>query len=840
VTTTVSSLCARAWFEIKMSSQPPSNNYHKKRKRTSQTTSAWKDLPAFLDASSSVSAGIFGSRRLPELKHLHRASVQEKSSQDSSAATTTTTTTTATSPFASGGGQASSRHLRRRTTSRNRRIRHRFPAGNGKQPKTQRTDEEDDNDTEEAETSKDDAAAATTTTTSTSRRAQRSHRSTLCREHYTWQSGGADNNNKISTETVTSLQSKIHWMTSHLWHAKRFHMDSLFGWKVPIIHINRGARASLRLAQTHSCLQDVTWKSQPLSANFKEFPILLQALVRICPNVASSKAVLCGSCIGQGVLYEVDQFPRGAIGPAQWMIQQHTLKEENSSSLHWSIYLWVHPSIRPDLDKCLQLILPQSANDQTTPCSFVGRLFQNGTSCLQLRGAQATSALCRALSPSSCATTSKSQWDWNAIFGGTAAVNDNWGCLSELPHGAIFLAQFQPDGGITRSAVNANSNNAPAADNISVHISKVQKAIDQWSPSSVDKTCSDEELEGTHVLLVWNQPRDLSEDHPSNQAVCGWDIFCSPSIASQLFCLLTMENACPIGMVDEAHLMLECHPPMLVFPRDFVDTRQGQLYWGRGEGDNEEFKNWQRVRLLLEGGWGRLPVTKMEPTCLSKLSFGEILTGAAAKDNKDNNYDEEEIESKDEVNTDDVVVVRGSFGQPFCDALAGCCVLPPITFPVKKQNRRKRRRVRLPTQLVHSMAPSNDQASSVSAMCHSMLQSLSLPAVIPCHLTLAGPGKLLPGTQLVAWNPNQKHTKKCLPLGIVTAGGFSSSRGVCHGVGILGASRLLEILAVSANETERRSVVILTERPSGNREIHLLVDVQCGTATHSASLSLLI
>ena len=293
-----------------MSQESPASTDEKSRKR--HRPSWKKEQPAFLDASASVSASTFGARRIPELKQLylqrHQCSTLAKEisvvAQDVA--------------FQSGGGQTSSRHLRRRTTShKSRRHRHRFPTSG---PETNPEKK------------------------SFTRKAKRSSPSTLAQGHHDW--------NKL--QISPSLETKrVQWIATHLWHAKRFHMEALWGWQIPVAHTNRGARATLRLSRTHCLIQDVTWERQP--SIYLEFsrdsptPILVQGLSRILPSWAMDSSIakrleqntiVTGECI----LHHIDRFPRGAIGPVWWRVENHVLQ------------VMGHPSIQPRIiENILQL-----------------------------------------------------------------------------------------------------------------------------------------------------------------------------------------------------------------------------------------------------------------------------------------------------------------------------------------------------------------------------------------------------------------------------------------------------------------------------------------------------
>lgn len=266
----------------------PSPSASRKRRRP-----AWKDQPAFLDASASISAATFGARRLPELEQLYqRSSIPgtEIVAQDV--------------PFESGGGKTSSRHLRRRTTSHNsRKHRHRFP--NGKS--TTCSPKEDPK----------------------TRKAKRSRPSILAQGHYEWQQ------NKITDTSATSVQ----WLATHIWHAKRCHMETLWGWRVPVMHTNRGGRAALRLSLTHTLLQDVTWERRPVgvydwSSTFPKLGDIQNIFSPVLPNWLTDRKLIQqflehdgeGGLAGESILYEMGQFPQGAIGPVWWRISKNLLE----------------------------------------------------------------------------------------------------------------------------------------------------------------------------------------------------------------------------------------------------------------------------------------------------------------------------------------------------------------------------------------------------------------------------------------------------------------------------------------------------------------------------------
>jgi ribonuclease P/MRP protein subunit POP1 len=167
-------------------------------------------------------------------------------------------------------------------------------------------------------------------------------------------------------------------MTTHIWHAKRFRMASLFGWQVPLIHSNRGAQAAMRLSQSKPVLQDVTWMSQPM---WMPLPSSLDLIQSILPEFLECKA----QCWGETVLHKPNQFPQGAIGPVRWLVAP-SLLDEASDALN--LYIFSHPFVQQAVFQCLSHIAQGSQ-------MFFG--YAGGLACLRLRGTDTMDSLQAAL-----------------------------------------------------------------------------------------------------------------------------------------------------------------------------------------------------------------------------------------------------------------------------------------------------------------------------------------------------------------------------------------------------------------------------------------------------------
>ena len=609
------------------------------------------DLPAFLDASASVSATTFGARRLPEIKSLWRVCVDNQP------------TITFNGGLRSGGGKTASRHLRRRTASHKSRRRHRFPEGS-----------------EEKETDKPPSC----------RKARR--RPNLLREqHEVWAHTSTDSSNNLLTNTAMT----VNWIPTHLWHTKRFHMETLFGWKVPLQHCNRGARAILRMVKDgHSTVQDVTWRNMGLVVGCQQLSTLLQTFKRLCPSIITEnvEAIMSGDSFGEGILHKLDCFPNNAIAPAKWYISQLQMDGRVQPGDYWWIHIFVHPCIIHTLEVILTDI---SKNNDWT---FVRRM---GMATLQLRGENATSHL-------------------------------------------FSVLNLNPPG-----------NSLEEMDQILPHLSVVGhkgqvKFIHSHSLALEDPTLN--VLQECHTLLV----RQCSQKNA--YGVMGWDILCLPTTARDIFMALSSTHGMSraIGILEEDHLNREADPPIPNFPRDYPDTTMGQLYWDPGK--NQSMRH---LRKTLENGWGRLK---------SKESNVVVKWTLLVSNDKDN-----------------LVVIRGNFGQPFVELLQ----MGAGSYLQSQQlsMRRNRRMVQPLSAMVFTPPLTNKASKQYGLACTTLLQSLSLPAIIQCQLYVHGRGTIVAGDQLLIMIAGSTQI-----LGYATYGGFSSSRGLCHGSGFISAARLLTLL----------------------------------------------
>ena len=173
----------------------------------------------------------------------------------------------------------------------------------------------------------------------------------------------------------------------------------------------------------------------------------------------------------------------------------------------------------------------------------------------------------------------------------------------------------------------------------------------------------------------------------------------------------------------------------------------------------------------------------------------------------------------------------------------------------RKRRRRPRRKVQPSTNNIITTPPlSKKKKVALHIMCQQLHTSLSLPnATVLVHIRLLKKGVLHPGMQIVSppttrsmnttpsvtgtgtsSNHNRAVASSTVPflsLGTITAGSFSTSRGVYHGIGIIGASRLLEYLTTHVTATTTTGTGTTTSYgrvvrlANGSQSFQLLVHV---------------
>jgi len=327
--------------------------------------------------------------------------------------------------------------------------------------------------------------------------------------------------------------------------------------------------------------------------------------------------------------------------------------------------------------------------------------------------------------------------------------------------------------------------------------------VDHGTLFKTNVQCDSSTQSPNQIILKSHQPNNHHKHLPQNIACSGWDILCHPSIGNDLFQMLVREGgSCAIGLAEDARTQLEAYPPLPIFPRDYPDSAEGQLYW---EGSSKE---WTVIRSCIEGSWGRnnkLIRRSQREGCDGKASPEEpetskLVTTSYVFARKSLRIDWSCLVSP---NSDQsVIVVRGSFGVPFVQLLHGCGRLLRGDSDSTGQTRRPRRPVRPSNMAVHAPPLSKDERETHSKLCQQLKASLSLPALLRCEIVFEGKGSPSVGDVIYSFTSRDDSSEddsvqslgKESPLGLVIAGCFSPTRGRSYGVALVSAARFIDAL----------------------------------------------
>lgn len=146
---------------------------------------------------------------------------------------------------------------------------------------------------------------------------------------------------------------KFTWLETHIWHAKRFHMKELWGYKIPFTPCDRQQRAAYRAVARHCLAQDVSFEGCIEVIGPEE--TLKEGLVRLsaknCGLTINARGYLSGKREGKVTLFEADSFPLKALGQVRFMWKPK--KAQNAEKEDRVLWIWVHPCYYKDVLKQL-------------------------------------------------------------------------------------------------------------------------------------------------------------------------------------------------------------------------------------------------------------------------------------------------------------------------------------------------------------------------------------------------------------------------------------------------------------------------------------------------------
>ncbi|XP_034384970.1 ribonucleases P/MRP protein subunit POP1 isoform X2 [Cyclopterus lumpus] len=160
-------------------------------------------------------------------------------------------------------------------------------------------------------------------------------------------------------------QRKNKWLETHIWHAKRFHMVKKWGYCLGDRPTYKCYRSSYRAMSSHCLLQDLSYYCciELQGEEEKLLASLSQLTSKEAGPTFAAALSLSGQRQGSVDVYRAGQYPMQPLGPVTFLWRPRA-----QGSTHRQLWIWAHPTIKPDLlpelqtvCQCCEAVLPPAA-----------------------------------------------------------------------------------------------------------------------------------------------------------------------------------------------------------------------------------------------------------------------------------------------------------------------------------------------------------------------------------------------------------------------------------------------------------------------------------------------
>ncbi|XP_053687463.1 ribonucleases P/MRP protein subunit POP1 [Sabethes cyaneus] len=144
--------------------------------------------------------------------------------------------------------------------------------------------------------------------------------------------------NVLSKEYERRKRTNV-WLETHIWHAKRFHMLSKWGYKIPYTATAKNYRACYRATSNHCLLQDISYYGCVEIQG--EESLLKDRLKQFCSEkiglTIAAKAFLAGKRSGYVWFYERNQYPFQCMGKVRFVWKANESEDKRT------LWIFSHP-----------------------------------------------------------------------------------------------------------------------------------------------------------------------------------------------------------------------------------------------------------------------------------------------------------------------------------------------------------------------------------------------------------------------------------------------------------------------------------------------------------------
>lgn len=249
------------------------------------------------------------------------------------------------------------------------------------------------------------------------------------------------------------------WLETHIWHAKRFHMVTKWGYKLAQSSCDKTFRSSYRATRKHCLVQDISYIG--VIEMLGPLDVLKIGFERMRGHGLGlgicAKAFTDGKREGSIELFAIDSYPYGALGRFQFMWRRPL----NQSDDQRQLWLFAHPSVYQKLvdELCKLFVLDENHNDKhkkytnkTTNVELNER--KNHLNRFRLTGPLAHAVLMAAFKPKTVADADERSWFKDYLNDNTNRLihetqSTHWTKLkhlmsaAELPPGIILAMNIE-------------------------------------------------------------------------------------------------------------------------------------------------------------------------------------------------------------------------------------------------------------------------------------------------------------------------------------------------------------------------------------------------------------
>ncbi|KAF8710662.1 POP1 protein, partial [Rhizoctonia solani] len=370
-------------------------------------------------------------------------------------------------------------------------------------------------------------------------------------------------------ESFAKRQREKTWLETHLWHAKRMHMQDIWGYRLAERPTAKSYRPSHRAAVHGSTLNDVSYMATlEIAGSVGPWAARYTSGVRTC----------------QTHFYEVGSWPSGLIGPATafWRSEADTILKKSPESVTRVLWIRIHPAVVQNVLSCLKIASSQiPENDRPEIVDLSGDI-----NAFELVGPRTSQVIHGALKLANSGPEVKQFWQ--ALANARSPGNFSPGIIAGLTVHDPRLSYPPANSKVDETHPSAVTTLVPPDSRLARSEIWEQSVRDKlrtptYKKGQLDRRRSENLVPGTQLRPTNNDDKipllliqhtiscgqtNSATNHVSSQPLHGWTIILPPSWSMPFLSSLTHTGTRVVGLAARHHQRLETKS--LHFPHDYV------------------------------------------------------------------------------------------------------------------------------------------------------------------------------------------------------------------------------------------------------------------------------